>query len=122
MFRRRFAGEDHLVVVQPDDTLALIPSWMAEETAASAIITASPRLSVGRLLELRRGLDTLLACPGGESASQEQRGEYAAGAEQATGFVRTGSANPEDSGLFEAGDGSSGRVGVDGPTASNVPI
>ena len=27
--RKRFAGEDHLVVVQPDGTLALIPSWMS---------------------------------------------------------------------------------------------
>ena len=34
MFRRRFAGEDHLVVVQPDGTLALVPSWMAEPVAA----------------------------------------------------------------------------------------
>ena len=32
--RKRYAGEDHLVVVQPDGTLALIPSWMSEETAA----------------------------------------------------------------------------------------
>jgi hypothetical protein len=31
--RKRFAGEDHLVVVQPDGTLALIPAWMSEETA-----------------------------------------------------------------------------------------
>jgi len=27
--RKRFAGEDHLVVVQPDGTLALIPAWMS---------------------------------------------------------------------------------------------
>jgi hypothetical protein len=31
--RKRFAGEEHLVVVQPDGTLALIPAWMSEETA-----------------------------------------------------------------------------------------
>ena len=30
--RKRLAGEDHLLVVQPDDTLALIPAWMSEET------------------------------------------------------------------------------------------
>ncbi|MET4803892.1 hypothetical protein ABIA96_006496 [Bradyrhizobium sp. LB11.1] len=29
--RKRFAGEDHLVVVQPDGTLALIPAWMSED-------------------------------------------------------------------------------------------
>jgi hypothetical protein len=60
MFQRRFAGEDHLVVVQPDGTLALIPSWMAEAVASSAILTACPRLSIGRLIELRARLDTLL--------------------------------------------------------------
>jgi hypothetical protein len=87
MYRRRFGGEDHLVVEQPDRTLALIPSWMADESAATAVVTVSPRLSVCRLLELRRRLDALLACPGGESASLGERGENAAGAEQATGLV-----------------------------------
>ena len=51
--RKRFAGEDHLVVVQPDGTLVLIPAWMSEDVARSATITASPRLAVGRLVELR---------------------------------------------------------------------
>ena len=51
--RKRFAGEDHLVVVQPDGTLALIPAWMSEDSARSATLTASPRLAVGRLVELR---------------------------------------------------------------------
>ena len=49
--RKRFAGEDHLVVVQPDGTLALIPAWMSEETARSTAITSSPCLSVDRLVE-----------------------------------------------------------------------
>lgn len=31
--RKRFAGEDHLVVVQPDGTLVLIPAWMSEDIA-----------------------------------------------------------------------------------------
>ena len=51
--RKRFAGEDHLVVVQPDGTLALIPSWMSEETARSATLSVRPRLPVERLVELR---------------------------------------------------------------------
>lgn len=50
--RKRFAGEDHLVVVQPDGTLALIPAWMSEDIARSATLTASPRLAVERLVEL----------------------------------------------------------------------
>jgi len=40
--RKRFAGEDHLVVVQPDGTLALIPAWMSEETVRSTAIRAGP--------------------------------------------------------------------------------
>ena len=59
--RKRFAGQDHLVVVQPDGTLALMPSWMSEETARCAAITSSPCLSVDRLVELRIRLDALLA-------------------------------------------------------------
>jgi hypothetical protein len=55
-FRRRFAGEDHLVVVQPDGTLALVPSWMADAVAGSAPLTTRPRLAVDRLVELRAPL------------------------------------------------------------------
>ena len=72
-FRRRFAGEDHLVVVQPDGTLALIPSWMARKRSGSATLTACPRLSVGRLVELRARIDALLASSGGELAPHEGR-------------------------------------------------
>jgi len=60
MFRRRFAGEDHLVIVQPDGTLALVPSWMAEEPSGSAALTTCPRLSLDRLVDLRRRVDALL--------------------------------------------------------------
>src|SRR5262249_17494866 len=63
--RKRFAGEDHLVVMQPDGTLALIPAWMSEDIARSATLTASPRLAVGRLVELRARIDALIASQGG---------------------------------------------------------
>ncbi|MCK1569490.1 hypothetical protein IVB08_37280 [Bradyrhizobium sp. 173] len=69
--RKRFAGEDYLVVVQPDGTLALIPAWMIEETARSTAITKSPYLSVDRLVELRVRLDALLASSDGESAPHQ---------------------------------------------------
>jgi hypothetical protein len=55
-------------VVQPDGTLALVPSWMGEAAAGSAALTTCPRLSVGRLIELRARLDALLASSPGESA------------------------------------------------------
>jgi hypothetical protein len=57
--RKRFAGEDHLVVVQPDGTLALIPAWMSEDIASAATLTASPCLVFGRLVELRARIDAL---------------------------------------------------------------
>ena len=69
--RQRFAGEDHLAVVQPDGTLALIPAWMGEERVRNTAITSLPCLSVDRLVELRIRLDTILASPGGESAPRE---------------------------------------------------
>jgi hypothetical protein len=62
---KRFAGEDHLVVVQPDGTLALIPAWMSEDIASSASLTASPRLAVGRFVEQRARIDALIASQGG---------------------------------------------------------
>jgi hypothetical protein len=87
--RRRFAGEEHLVVVQPDGTLALVPSWMAESAAGSATLTACPRLSIGRLVEVRARIDTLLASCGGESAP---RGgcDHAPTTRPAERFVRGG--------------------------------
>jgi hypothetical protein len=69
--RKRFAGEEHLVVVQPDGTLALIPAWMSEETARSAAITGTPCLSIDRLVELRVRPDALLVSSDGESAPHE---------------------------------------------------
>ena len=89
-FRRRFAGEDHLVVVQPDGTLALVPSWMAEAVAGSATLTTCPRLSVGRLIELRARLDTLLASSDGESAPRGG-GDHAPTIQPAERLVRGGS-------------------------------
>ncbi|MBN8979009.1 MAG: hypothetical protein J0I08_21300 [Rhizobiales bacterium] len=86
--RKRFAGEDHLVVLQPDGTLALIPAWMSEETARSTAITSSPCLSVDRLVELRVRLDALLASPNGESAPHEG-GDHAATTEPAARPVRS---------------------------------
>ncbi len=89
MFRRRFAGEDHLVVVQPDSTLALVPSWMAEAVAGSATLRTCPRLSVGRLVELRARLDALL------TSSDEGIGPARRGGDHAPTIQPAG-------GLFEA--------------------
>ena len=89
--RRRFAGAEHLVVVQRDGTLALIPAWMSEETARSAALTACPRLSVDRLMDLRRQLDSLHASRG-ESAPQAG-GDHAPKTEPAARLVPGGATN-----------------------------
>ena len=99
--RKRFAGEDHLVVVQPDGTLALIPSWMSEETARSATLSARPRLPVERLVELRVRIDALLASRSGEWPPREG-GDHATKTPPATGPVREGS---QDAGYSDVAEG-----------------
>jgi hypothetical protein len=99
--RKRFAGEEHLVVVQPDGTLALIPAWMSEETARSTAITGSPCLSVDRLVELRVRQDALLASSDGESTPHEG-GDHAITTELAARPVRSRSKDVGHSGHAEA--------------------
>jgi hypothetical protein len=62
--RKRFAGEDHLVVVQPDGTLALIPAWMSEDNARSATLTASRSLQhlLAVVTELSDGEHVTIKC------------------------------------------------------------
>jgi hypothetical protein len=69
--RRQFAGAEHMVVVQRDGTLALMPAWMSEEAARSITLTTCPRLSVERLMELRRQLDSLQASRGNRPHKEE---------------------------------------------------
>jgi hypothetical protein len=61
---KRYAGADHLVVRQPDRTLALLPVWMTEPAAAACRLVASPQLSLARLAEVRALVDLLLAASG----------------------------------------------------------
>ena len=89
--RKRFVGEDHLVVVQPDGTLALIPSWMSEEVARSATLSASPRLPVERLVELRIRIDALLASRSGVWPPREGGDHETKTPPTTTGPVRGGS-------------------------------
>ncbi|MGY3509532.1 MULTISPECIES: Y4bD/Y4pK family protein [Bradyrhizobium] len=69
--RKRFAGEDRLVMVQPDGTLALIPAWMNEDIARSATLTASPQLAVERLVELRARIDAYCLSRRGMAPAKE---------------------------------------------------
>ena len=71
--RRLFAGSEHLVVVQRDGTLALFPAWMSAEIARSATLTACPRLSVDRLMELRRQLELAASLSWGIDPASRRR-------------------------------------------------
>src|SRR6266436_5232404 len=73
-----------------DGTLALIPAWMSEDIARSATLTASPRLAVGRLVELRARIDALIASQGGAWPPREG-GDRATKTPLATEPVRGGS-------------------------------
>jgi hypothetical protein len=98
--RKRFAGEDHLVVMQPDGTLALIPAWMSEDIARSATLTTNPRLAVARLVELRARIDALIASQGGALPPREG-GDHATKAPLTTEPVRGESQDAGYSGVAE---------------------
>jgi hypothetical protein len=72
---KRHVGADHLVICQPDRTLALLPVWMTDPTAASYQLVSSPRLSIESLAEVRALIDALLASSGRESPRREVRGQ-----------------------------------------------
>src|SRR5580704_15092486 len=56
----RFQGADVFVVQQPDGTLAHIPRWMMEETAARYSLGSQPRLPLDHLRNLRLEIDGAL--------------------------------------------------------------
>ena len=49
------------VILQPDGSLALLPAWMLDESAARFTIRESPTFSLAFLLSLRAKIDALLA-------------------------------------------------------------
>src|SRR5262245_3205380 len=50
------------VILQPDGSLAFLPAWMLDESAARFTIHQSPTFSVPFLQSLRAEIDALLAC------------------------------------------------------------
>src|SRR5271166_2928638 len=69
---KRHAGADHLIIRQPDGTLALLPVWMTRAEAEAFQLIAAPRLPVCALLELRELVDGLqLASSRGDSLPRE---------------------------------------------------
>src|SRR3954471_11481458 len=84
---KRHAGADHLVIRQPDRTLALLPVWMTGPAAASHQLVSSPRLSIESLAEVRALVDALLASSGRESSRRKGAGD-AERTTQSKGSVR----------------------------------
>src|SRR5580698_8984111 len=101
-------GTIHLLVRSGDGTTHLFPSWMASPEAGAVEIVTIPRLSVGRLFELRRFLDQNMialssekqvsagGCKHGEvegtadkSVREPAKGDQAAGAATAEGVAVT---------------------------------
>jgi hypothetical protein len=111
---KRHVGADHLVICQPDRTLALLPVWMTDPTAASYQLVSSPRLSIESLAEVRALIDALLASSGRESPRREGA-EDEERATQPKGSVRgqddrsgsparpSGEADPASSGPADGG-------------------
>ncbi len=58
--RQRYSGEPAYVGRQPDGSLALLPIWMSEESAAAMAIVDVPRFQLACLRELRREIDACL--------------------------------------------------------------
>ena len=71
---RRHAGVEHLIIRQPDRSLALLPGWMTEAGASPRPLLSSPRFPVERLADLRALLDVLMASYAGDSSCCEGAG------------------------------------------------
>ena len=86
---KRHAGIEHLVIRQPDRTLALLPAWMTTPRTSEIGLVEHPRLCLERLADLRYLVDALLASCRGESslrqgAGHERRTTPSAGSVRAT--------------------------------------
>src|ERR1700760_3021985 len=57
----------NLTIRVTDDTLTLTPAWIMRPGAAICAVRPFPRLSVGRLRDLRNHLDALLGSSPGDS-------------------------------------------------------
>jgi hypothetical protein len=74
---RRYAyrGTELVVIPQPDGSVACIPAWMVDGSAARRRLCAEPRLSLDILRSLRAEVDTLLGFLHSDSGMEEVRNE-----------------------------------------------
>ncbi|MER9294792.1 hypothetical protein NKI71_31840 [Mesorhizobium sp. M0510] len=66
------SGEPAYVGRQQDGSLALVPIWMTEESAAAMTLVGAPRLALSCLRDLRREIDTFLNLLDGDSRVEER--------------------------------------------------
>jgi hypothetical protein len=66
-----YRGVELVVILQPDGSLACIPTWMTHEAAAQCTLSAKPRFSVDILRSLRAEIDVLLRFLPSESKTEE---------------------------------------------------
>jgi hypothetical protein len=85
---RRHASADHLIVRQPDHTLALLPAWMTKTNGSSCDLIQHPRLPLEKLAELHALVGTLLISLRGDSPSTRGAGDDER-ATQPKRFIRT---------------------------------
>jgi hypothetical protein len=64
---QRHGGADHLVIRQPDQTLALLPGWMIEAEAGSYTLRLHPRLPLTTLSALHALVGALVTSGLGDS-------------------------------------------------------
>ncbi|MGB8398900.1 hypothetical protein, partial [Bradyrhizobium sp.] len=74
LVRRRLLNHDveHVVIVQPDGSLAHLPAWMLNEAAARFTISDAPRFPVEILLSMRVAIDALLTSLSSESTMETE--------------------------------------------------
>ena len=121
---RRHASADHLIVRQPDRTLALLPAWMTQTNGSWCELVQHPRLPLEKLAELHALVGTLLISLRGDSPSTRGAGDDER-ATQPKRFIRTSNdasraSVPSPDGAHAAapgppdGSGGSGNRGRDG--------
>src|SRR4030088_1090182 len=108
----RFQGADVFVVQQPDGTLAHIPRWMMEETAARYSLGSQPRLPLDHLRNLRLEIDALLNFLQPDSNTEEAVNE-AEVCKAASGSLRARQRTGSRAARPAEGDASFGRDASD---------
>jgi hypothetical protein len=86
-----YRGAELVVIPQPDGSVAGIPAWMTDESAAHHQLRTEPRFSLDVLRSVRSEIDVLLGFLQSDSRMEKARNE-AQQRKQSAGTVRAGGA------------------------------